>query len=94
MHQQQWLAAIEDMGGMESVLPIPNSFPQEKEQQDVSYAFVNCFIDGIAPAEGRWTQGQSMDGKGEFSLVDAQPMGEEPMLGEARPDSGAQSEQM
>jgi Mn-containing catalase len=94
MHQQQWLAAIEDMGGLAASLPVPNSFPQEQEQQDVSYAFVNCFIDGVAPAEGRWSQGASIDGKGEFSLVPGKPMGGEPMLAPPRPDSGAQSEQM
>jgi Mn-containing catalase len=53
MHQQQWLAAIEDMGGLDASLPIPNSFPQEQEQQDVSYAFVNCFVEGNDPPEGR-----------------------------------------
>ena len=31
MHQQQWLAVIEELGGYEGVLPIPNSFPQEEE---------------------------------------------------------------
>lgn len=30
MHQQQWLAVIEGLGEQAS-LPIPNSFPQEKE---------------------------------------------------------------
>ena len=34
MHQQQWLAVIEELGGAEGTLPIPNSFPQEKEDQD------------------------------------------------------------
>lgn len=32
MHQQQWLAAIEDMGGKDENRPIPNSFPQEQER--------------------------------------------------------------
>ena len=31
MHQQQWLAVIEELGGAEGTLPIPNSFPQDKE---------------------------------------------------------------
>lgn len=94
MHQQQWLAAIEDMGGLSASVPVPNSFPQDQEQTDFSYAFVNTFIEGIAAPEGRWTQGASIDGKGDFSLVAAQPLGEEPMLAPPRPDSGAQSEQM
>lgn len=91
MHQQQWLAAIEDMGGLTASLPVPNSFPQEKEHQDVSYAFINCFVEGVAPAQGRWSEGPSMDGKGEFSLVPGAPMGEEPMLSRPRPSSGAQA---
>jgi Mn-containing catalase len=94
MHQQQWLAAIEDMGGMASALPIPNSFPQDQEQTHVNYAFVNTFVDGVPPAEGRWTQGPSLDGKGEFSLMAAEPEGSEPVLAPPRPDSGAQKEQM
>ncbi|ESY87012.1 manganese catalase family protein [Mesorhizobium australicum] len=94
MHQQQWLAAIEDMGGLTASLPVPNSFPREKEHQDVSYAFINCFVEGVAPAQGRWSEGPSMDGKGEFSLLPGAPMGEEPMLSPPRPSSGAQSEQM
>jgi Mn-containing catalase len=94
MHQQQWLAAIEDMGGLETSLPIPNSFPQEEEQQDVSYAFVNCFVDGVDPPEGRWSNGRSLDGKGEFSTIAGEPTGGEPMLAPPRPDSGAQNEQI
>ena len=93
MHQQQWLAAIEDMGGMAAAMPVPNSFPQAQEQTDFSYAFVNTFIEGVEPPEGRWSSGPSMDGRGEFSTVLGEPLGEEPMLAEPRPDSGAQAEQ-
>jgi Mn-containing catalase len=93
MHQQQWLAAIEDMGGMSSSLPIPNSFPQEQEQQEFSYAFVNTFVDGVPAADGRWCRGPSLDGKGEFSVANAAPLGPEPKLAPPQPDSGAQAEQ-
>jgi Mn-containing catalase len=94
MHQQQWLAAIEDMGGMDASLPIPNSFPQTQEFQEMSYTFVNTFVDGVAPATGRWSEGKSLDGKSQFSTIPGQPMGEEPVLSAPRPDSGAQNEQM
>lgn len=94
MHQQQWLAAIEDMGGMAESLPVPDSFPQEKEQAEFSYAFVNCFVDGVPPPQGRWSSGASLDGKGEFSTVVGEPLGQEPMLADPRPDSGAQTAQM
>jgi Mn-containing catalase len=95
MHQQQWLAAIEDMGGPKVVMPIPNSFPQEQEQQDFSYAFVDTIVEG-APTmvgEGRWASGPSMDGRAEFTVMPGRPMGQEPHLAEPPPDSGAQTEQ-
>ena len=94
MHQQQFLAAIEDMGGLSGALPIPNSFPQSEEFQDMSYTFVNTFVEGLEPAAGRWTEGQSIDGKGTFKMEAGRPMGEEPVLSAPRPDSGAQTEQM
>src|SRR5215213_6923287 len=39
MHQQQWLAVIEELGGMQEQLPIPNSFDQSQEQRQYSYAY-------------------------------------------------------
>src|SRR4051812_2070508 len=35
MHQQQWLAVVEDLGGAEQ-LPIPHSFPREQENREFS----------------------------------------------------------
>lgn len=93
MHQQQWLAAIEDMGGMTASLPIPNSFPQDQETKEFSYAFINTFVDGVEPEKGRWSEGKSMDGKGEFSTIAADPLGQEPKLADPAPDAGAQAEQ-
>ncbi|MBN8901966.1 MAG: catalase [Rhodospirillales bacterium 69-11] len=93
MHQQQWLAAIEEMGGS-AALPIPNSFPQSQEKQEFSYAFFGTSREGVPPPDGRWTQGPSLDGKGQFEVRQAEPMGDEPVLGPARPDSGAQNEQI
>jgi Mn-containing catalase len=81
MHQQQWLAVIEELGGYEGVLPIPNTFPQEDEHQEVSYVFVSTHIDPNQIARGRWTEGPSLDGRGEFSAQKAAPRGEKPVLG-------------
>lgn len=92
MHQQQWLAAIEDMGGLAKSLPIPNSFPQSQENTEFSYVYLGHMVDGTIP-EGRWSKGQSLDGKGEFSAAVSQPLGGKPSLAPARPDGGAQSEQ-
>ncbi|MDJ0387443.1 manganese catalase family protein [Roseomonas sp. E05] len=93
MHQQQWLAAIEEMGGAK-VLPIPNSFDQSKEKQEFSYVFLGTDRDGVAPPEGRFTNGPSLDGKGQFSVMQNTPLGDEPVLGPARDGSGAQAEQI
>lgn len=91
MHQQQWLAAIEEMGGA-AVLPIPNSFPQEQEAQEFSYAYLGHMTDGSIPT-GRWSEGPSMDGTAEFSARISEPLGGKPQLAPARPDGGAQQEQ-
>jgi Mn-containing catalase len=91
MHQQQWLAVLEEQG---EFLPIPNSFPQAQEQGEFSYAFLSTLKDGGSPPEGRWSKGPSLDGKGEFSTKRAEPHGQEPELAPPPPNSGAQTEQM
>ena len=45
MHQQQWLAVIEELGGT-SALPIPNSFPKQEQYKEFEYAFISPNIDG------------------------------------------------
>ena len=74
-------------------LPIPNSFPQDMEDQQNNYNFYATSVDGTFP-EGRWTSGPSMDGKGEFTVFRNEPLGYEPVMGPARPDSGAQNQQI
>ena len=93
MHQQQWLAVIEELGGHEGTLPIPNSFPQSQEDQQNNYNFYATSVDGRVP-EGRWTSGPSIDGKGEFTVFRNEPLGDMPNLGPARPDSGAENQQI
>lgn len=93
MHQEQWAAVIEELGGLEKAMPIPNSTPPEHEATDYSYVFLNTSVDKPAP-EGRWSSGPSLDGRGEFSADAVEAMGQEPALGPARPDSAAQKEQM
>jgi Mn-containing catalase len=93
MHQQQWLAVIEELGAEAGNLPIPNSFPQEMEDQANNYNFYVTSVDGSYP-EGRWTTGPTPDGKGEFTVFRNEPLGPEPVLGPARPDSGAQAQQI
>lgn len=99
MHQQQWLAVLEELGhgDMRGVLPIPNSFPQSQEINEFSYAFVNTNIDPSEPSAGqnrRWTHGPSIDGRSEFREIKAQPFGQEPKLAPPIPQGHAQVEQM
>ena len=94
MHQNQWLAALEELGGMTGAFPIPNSFPQAQENTDFSYAYLGFQADGSAPVSGRWGEGPSIDGKGTFVTGKLQPSDQKPDLGMARPDSGAQAEQI
>ncbi|MBB4064765.1 manganese catalase family protein [Gellertiella hungarica] len=93
MHQNQWLAALQELGPATSVFPIPNSFPQDKEQQEFSYAYLGFQHDGSEPAPGRWSEGTSPDGKGDFSTRIMEPLGQKPVLSPAKPGGGAQVEQ-
>lgn len=93
MHQQQWMAVIEELGGMQAALPIPNSTPVAHEATEHSYYFLNTSLDEPTP-EGRWTSGPSLDGRAEFTVREkVEPSGQKPDLGPARPNSGTQIEQ-
>lgn len=94
MHQQQWLAVIEELGGLHSQLPIPNSFPQSEEKQEFSYVFFTNSVDGPPNVAGRYTEGQSLDGKGTFTIQPNRPMGQEPKLAPPKPQGFAQTDQM
>jgi len=94
MHQNQWLAVIEELGGVDAQVPVPNSFPQAQENQNYNYVFLGFAQDGAEPPRGRWTEGPSIDGKGTFSLRPMEPEGRVPNLGPAREKSGAQTGQI
>jgi Mn-containing catalase len=92
MHQQQWLAVIEELGGMEAQLPVPNSFADTEAHQRFAHAYFGHDISGIVPT-GRFTQGPALDGKGQYEARRSEPLGEIPVLAPSRPDGGAQTEQ-
>lgn len=96
MHQNQWLAVLEELGGPAMNLPVPNSFPEQNQVQDFAYAFVTTSInkEDSQSTKGRWADGISMDGRGNFTVVPAQPMGGEPMLGTPDVETHAQTQQM
>ncbi|RVU02449.1 catalase [Mucilaginibacter limnophilus] len=94
MHQNQWLAVIEDLGGVNANLPIPNTFPMENQVREFEYAFVSTNIEQPPAPDARWASGPSIDGKGEFKYIYAQPMGQEPNLGPPDVKGYAQQQQM
>jgi Mn-containing catalase len=98
MHQNQWLAVLEEIGGLNGNHPIPNSFPQSEEISKFSYSFLSTNIatdvNDSSQRDGRWTHGTSLDGKGEFTFEKAMPFGEKPKLAPPVPEGFAQKEQM
>ena len=64
MHQNQWHAAVESLGDH---IPVPASFPQEKENQEYNYTFMSTTDEERPDPEQPWTQGDSPDGKGTFA---------------------------
>lgn len=94
MHQNQWMAAWEEAGGRHAH-PIPTAFPQAEENQQFNYAFMSFGIDDtVKPPQGPWTQGQSFDGRAEFSVIRMKPQGEKPKLGMASPMAAVQDIQV
>ena len=84
MHQQQWLAVIEEL---ESPLPVPSDFPPSQEKQEFSHAFF-VHSNGPVPTDARWAQGPAFDGRGEFSILNPPgPFGDTPVLAPAPPQA-------
>jgi Mn-containing catalase len=79
MHQNQWHAALEDLGEHR---PVPNSFDQTKENQEYNYTFMSTAAAERDDPERPWTQGESPDGNSEFSYEPRQPGGGAPDLDE------------
>ena len=94
MHQNQWLAAWEELGGRENH-PIPNSFSQDEENQEFNYAFMSFGLgDDFQPPQGSWSEGKSYDGRSEFSTVAMRPQGDVPNLGKASEQAAVQKGQL
>jgi Mn-containing catalase len=94
MHQNQWLAVLEDLGGTNVNMPIPNTFPENQQVNEFAYSFVSTNIERPEAPNARWASGPSIDGKGEFKYVHAQPLGQEPVLPAPDPQGFAQAQQM
>lgn len=83
MHQEQWLAVIEEL---DQPLPAPSDFPESEQVQQYARSF---FVHSNAPVplNSRFTQGPSLDGKGEFSVFQAVPLGQTPTLAPPPPQA-------
>jgi Mn-containing catalase len=82
MHQNQWMAVLEEFEDMG--MPVPHDFPQSAENEDFNYTFL-VHSDGEVPDDARWTSGPSVDSHGKFDVQEAQALGEVPEL--APPES-------
>jgi Mn-containing catalase len=75
MHQNQWQAAIEELqaDGLHEFM-VPSPFPLDRVDLSQVHTFWNC-SEGTASQEGRWAQGPTPDGTGEFTyLTDPKPL--------------------
>jgi Mn-containing catalase len=85
MHQLQWLAAIDELGGPTAVLPVP-AVPQHQMKGEFAYTFMSYAANPAdsTAGEGQWAHGPAPDGKGQFSYL-AEPFaeGDELSLGPA-----------
>ena len=94
MHQQQWLAVLEETGGRDVQLPIPNTFPREQENREFSHVYLGFTQDGAEPPRGRWSEGPAFDGEGEFSQRPMEPMGGTPEVPPPAPGTFPQEAQL
>ena len=81
MHQNMWLAAIEELEADGLEMPnCPSNFPQAVEHSQFAYQYIK-FSEGVESATGRWTAGTTPDGNGQFEFVPApEAHGQEPEL--------------
>ncbi len=67
MHQNQWLAAIEEIEAIEGPIA-PASFPRERSVEEATRQFMNFSV-GEESSAGRWANGPLPDGTGNFEYV-------------------------
>ncbi|MDX8152138.1 manganese catalase family protein [Patulibacter brassicae] len=79
MHQQQWLAAAEELNPEHRAAPTDVSDGDPHEQY--AHAFF-AHADAPVPEDAAWASGEAPDG-GRFSVVNAPRLGQEPELAKA-----------
>src|SRR4051794_5581295 len=69
MHQQQWLAVIEELESQGvNAKNAPGDYANEPEYQQFAYSFFNHNTNGALTGDERFTSGPSLDGLGTFTL--------------------------
>jgi Mn-containing catalase len=93
MHQQQWLAVLEEIGPDEMTMNAPGDYQNEPESEQHAYAFFNHLADREIDPEARFASGPSLDGKGTFTAGPPTVVGTAPDLQKAPPEvhAGADS---
>jgi Mn-containing catalase len=66
MHQQQWLAVLEELP-QEEALNAPGDFENEPQYVEAAYTHLDHLVDRDVDRTARFTSGPSLDGKGQFS---------------------------
>jgi Mn-containing catalase len=68
MHQQQWLAVLEELGP-EMATNAPGDFENTDRFAEHAYQFIDHQLDAGVDRDARFAKGPSLDGKGTFSVV-------------------------
>lgn len=91
MHQNQWIQILKDLGDSEElfdVFPIPDSFPDEEENQEFNYSFMATDVEEQSDPEAPWTSGEAPDGEGTFSFINQQDVeGYDPGIQVSKPET-------
>ncbi|MFC6823952.1 manganese catalase family protein [Halopelagius fulvigenes] len=91
MHQNQWVQILKDLADPEDpwdVFPIPDSFPDEAENQEFNYAFMSTNLEEQPDPETPWTTGKSPDDEGTFSYTTQQDLeGYDPGIQPSKPET-------
>jgi Mn-containing catalase len=89
MHQQQWLAVLEELGP-EMATNAPGDFENDGDYKRHAYTFFNHLMDKPIDRTARFASGPSLDGKDTFTVAEPAPaLGQEPKLQPAPPEAHA-----
>jgi Mn-containing catalase len=87
MHQQQWLAVLEELEPAANVFNAPGDYESPPEYQQHAYSYFSHLMDRPIDKTARWTSGPSLDGKSTFGVVEPAPdLGNAPELQPAPPE--------